>query len=509
MGLFKRSIKSQAGSRRAAKPQPKTFILEPILTPSGLVAGEDPNHPAALVDWVTHPAVDLGMTSTEMHPVVDPTHTDVGSVHSGDVTTLHSPVIDLVTHADIQPLAFVGHPLDSMPSNPASPFTSGVFTVGETGLVSVDYLFDGGGYKGELAFFSLDGMDQLTPGSHDFIQEAAHRALSDSDLGHVVIRDAGEGAKFSAKLSYEGNFNQGGYLGEKIVHMTPGSKFGGMLVPNATVQEVYDNPAIDSNKHPLFSLATANPQHKMQLGQIGDVTGDGHTFALEDQRLDKSSDHDYNDIVFHVKGATGQAETLDAMINHQKDWRQSAIGLQLIEYVTQQDARTEPSLDSGHNPLLEHGQNNSLEQRSHTEPSSALTNSEPSAAGESAVSHEPLLNSEHEITPAEPLGESAQETGVKSPIQLGVNSESLTDLGDHSTHADPSIINDSTVISGTTIYCETLPGNPSGTAFAVPGSTTHCEINTLHTVQPLIGIIDTGFAANDLDLNYADIKLGY
>ncbi|NJK27792.1 MAG: hypothetical protein HC925_03625, partial [Coleofasciculaceae cyanobacterium SM2_3_26] len=33
-------------------------------------------------------------------------------------------------------------------------FYTGTFTVGETGEVGVDYLFDGGSYKGELAIFS-------------------------------------------------------------------------------------------------------------------------------------------------------------------------------------------------------------------------------------------------------------------------------------------------------------------------------------------------------------------
>jgi hypothetical protein len=41
-------------------------------------------------------------------------------------------------------------------------FESGYFTVGESGEVTIDYLFDGGGYEGELAIFSLEGMEDLT-----------------------------------------------------------------------------------------------------------------------------------------------------------------------------------------------------------------------------------------------------------------------------------------------------------------------------------------------------------
>ena len=44
-------------------------------------------------------------------------------------------------------------------------------TVGATGKVSIDYLFDGGGYQGELAIFSLNGMEKFEPGYHDFMRE--------------------------------------------------------------------------------------------------------------------------------------------------------------------------------------------------------------------------------------------------------------------------------------------------------------------------------------------------
>ncbi|MDJ1179248.1 hypothetical protein PJF56_10265, partial [Roseofilum sp. BLCC_M91] len=42
-------------------------------------------------------------------------------------------------------------------------FDSGYFVVGETGEIEIDYLFDGGKYKGELGIFSLGGMDEYDP----------------------------------------------------------------------------------------------------------------------------------------------------------------------------------------------------------------------------------------------------------------------------------------------------------------------------------------------------------
>lgn len=61
--------------------------------------------------------------------------------------------------------------------------------------MSIDYLLDGGAYQGELAIFSLEGMEQFYTDLNEFIAEAARRALSNSDFGHVVISDATEGAR--------------------------------------------------------------------------------------------------------------------------------------------------------------------------------------------------------------------------------------------------------------------------------------------------------------------------
>ncbi|WP_293367005.1 DUF4114 domain-containing protein, partial [Microcoleus sp. CAWBG50] len=210
-------------------------------------------------------------------------------------------------------------------------FTSGKFVVDSTGQVGIDFLFDGGLYKGQLAIFSLKGMEKFAPGSEAFIKEAAARALSNSTKGHVVINDLTEGARFTGNLP-EGNYNDGNYGGVKTSGMTPGDEFGVMLVPNGTVQEVLNNPTVGGDKRPLFSMVTANPAEGFHVGQIADVTGSGKIFAMEDMRVDIGSDRDYNDFVFQVRGATGKAVLLDEVINAQKDWRKTDMGQALIAY---------------------------------------------------------------------------------------------------------------------------------------------------------------------------------
>ena len=211
-------------------------------------------------------------------------------------------------------------------------FNSGIFRVGDSGEVGVDFLFDGGAYQGEVAFFSLAGFDELEFDSiEDFIAEAAQRAASGSEQGHIVIRVADEGARFTGSLFGEPDWNTGVYQGVKTFNMTPGDEFGVMLVPNGRVSEVLDNPSIGGAKRPLFSLATANPEDGFHLGQIADLTGDGNTFVFEDQRFERS-DRDYDDVIFQIRGAVGDAVHVENVINPDLDWRQDDLGKALLAY---------------------------------------------------------------------------------------------------------------------------------------------------------------------------------
>ena len=272
-GVFKKN--QAAKGFQAKKVSQQTFILESLITPSGLVDS---------VDHIPHPLeLDLHTTALpEVHlPDLDTDHTvdhapshclDTGSTtesipHAVEQTThgttpdalnLHSAIAhdDLITaHTVDTPIA--DHQLEALPflhstsTTPAvahcdTTFTSGVFTVGDSGKVSIDYLFDGGQYQGELAIFNLDGMEHFQPGSQEFIQEAAHRALSNSNFGHIVIADATEGARFSGLMGGEiQNWNTGEYQGVHTFSMRPGEHFGVMLVPNGTVQQVFDHPELE------------------------------------------------------------------------------------------------------------------------------------------------------------------------------------------------------------------------------------------------------------------------
>ncbi|MGF1583290.1 MAG: DUF4114 domain-containing protein [Gemmataceae bacterium] len=182
-------------------------------------------------------------------------------------------------------------------------YSSGVSTVGADGTVTIDFLYDGGGYLGEVGVFSLRGIGHLTPGTPEFKKEALRRALTNSKLGHVVIADRFEGAKHSDQLSFDGLFNRGEYLGVKELLMTPGDEVGFVLIPNSSLWHVYSKPDAGGRETPLFSMAEANPNVEMeQFVKMNDPYEQGMVFGFEDQRGDKWSDRDYNDIIFRVHG---------------------------------------------------------------------------------------------------------------------------------------------------------------------------------------------------------------
>ena len=208
-------------------------------------------------------------------------------------------------------------------------FDSGIFQADETGKIVFDYLSDGGWYQGELAIISLTGMPEFVPDSQAFILEAARRALSNSSLGYIAISDSTEAASFSS-FEGENNFNIGEYRGIKTFAMTPGDELGIILVPNGTIQQVYDNPGIGGDKKPLFSMATANSSDAFQRGQIASVANGGSIFVMEDMGIGEGSDADYNDIIFSLKGATPKVISIDDVMAKNSDWRTSEKGKELI-----------------------------------------------------------------------------------------------------------------------------------------------------------------------------------
>ncbi len=265
-----------------------------------------------------------------------------------------------------------------------SPFKAGEFTVGASGIVTVDWLYDGGGYLSDLCFFSTKGMETYRSESIEFIREATRRCLSHEQAerdcgsecgtsckescteecsgssdksckekcvqrcsgtcenqcveertqGYVVISDPFEGARYSGSLGEPHNWNMGTYKGVKSFKMKPGDKFAAMLIPNGRIQSLRNDLETDASitepfdiheyKRPLFSLIAMNPEYGMQMGQAVNIGGLENAIVFEDIDVETGTHdewRDYNDLIIQVGGAGIDLPALDDVIGKQNTKR--------------------------------------------------------------------------------------------------------------------------------------------------------------------------------------------
>ncbi len=323
-----------------------------------------------------------------------------------------------------------------------SAINNGLFTVGADGQVGVDFLSDGGGYKGQLAFFSLDGLDGQEFESFDaFVAEAVDRASSNSDRGHLVIDDKVEGAKFASAE------NSGDYRGVKLFAMKAGDTFAVMLVPNSTLSAAASGSSMAAAVRPLFSLSSLNPDDEFHFAQIADVTGDGSTFVLEDMSTETDTDRDYNDVVFRVTGATGQAVKMVDVIAEGEDWTDSEL-FERIVGTFQEATDIKDNSDAGD-----------------TDSGSDVTDN-----------------------PGETTGD-----GGDQDNSSGSGSDDSSDLDDGIDDGIDDVIGEEIPIPAelqdVVTAAQTLESEPV-------------------TAQPLIGVIDSGLTAGHADLDYSNVTLG-
>jgi len=198
--------------------------------------------------------------------------------------------------------------------------TVGTFVVGNSGQTTIDFLFDGGVYTGQLAVFSLEGMDSLN--QSEFIQEAARRASSNSTQGQIVISDRTESAQFSGKLGKK-DFNSGATASTQTLLLQAGDQFAVMLVPNGSVNDV-----MKGRQKPFFSLSAFNPGKQTQIGQVAEGV-----FAFEDLVANRG-DRDFNDVVFRVTGATAIIDKVENLIDPNKNWLNSPVAQLFLKQPT-------------------------------------------------------------------------------------------------------------------------------------------------------------------------------
>ncbi len=211
--------------------------------------------------------------------------------------------------------------------NIQKPALPGTFVVNESGKVSIDFLSDHGSYKSQIGIFSLNGMEDLEPGSKEFIQEAIRRITSDTTEGRIVLDDRAEGAKYNSTMG-EKSFNSGTYQGQKFFDFEAGDTVAIIALPDGKFSDLMKNSYYCGKKLPLFSIEAANPKDFAHIIKL--PTDEEHNlFGFEDLRTDGKSDRDFNDIVFEMDGLEMVGSITNP--NAKTPWTNSEIYHKIVE----------------------------------------------------------------------------------------------------------------------------------------------------------------------------------
>ncbi|GAB4175636.1 MAG: hypothetical protein Fur0032_15460 [Terrimicrobiaceae bacterium] len=220
------------------------------------------------------------------------------------------------------------------------------WTVGPSGIVTMDYVYRGAGYAGTLALVSLEGMgssryDLDTPeGQRQFLMEMMRRVI-DGDRANIVIDVAKD-----FPTSIETESLQAKVVKDKQFQFRPGDTVAAILIPNGSFAHAYallnslgditnnpnalmqvanntynggyaDNKAWvkavtgrSINSSQLFGISSLSrtnttngsnfPFYQEKFAQIGGSAS--VAYAMEDLII--NSDQDYEDIVFKAQGLT-------------------------------------------------------------------------------------------------------------------------------------------------------------------------------------------------------------
>jgi len=208
-------------------------------------------------------------------------------------------------------------------------FDRGVFQVGASGTVVIDWLLDGGMYdRSEVGIFSLSGLDQFEIGSNQFVQAVVNRVNSNSKLGYRVLSDATEDARYSPDWNWENVFNGENYLGSQTFAMDPGDRFGFVLLPNASfTDDGLTNWNGNWGRRPLFSMDIANPGGTKQFGKVYPDAINGLVVGFEDVHLSQGSNRDYQDILLGIQGATSiNVPLIEDIVHQNHNWLNTTTG---------------------------------------------------------------------------------------------------------------------------------------------------------------------------------------
>ncbi len=299
-------------------------VADDLETPSDNISDE-------LVD---DPPLEV-QTSTEGNSDVDETDDETEEEAINELNT-DTDVLNDDNEADTIPELAAGAP--------------GVYTLGSDGLLHIDHLAESSPLEFTIAAVSVTGMDALYSDPKAFAAEAARRAMSGSELGHIILSDPIDAGRFS-NTRYGSNDNNGTYAGVKSFQMTPGDNIVFFVIPNGTMEEFAERLAQGGDPRFHVSIPGLNPNGDPQFAQLKASSGDGSIITFEDYPLADAEHTDFNDAIFQIRGATGQVPELGDLIDLSQGWWSRMLGQTIMDYgdpyLTPVDDPLEEPTDSG------------------------------------------------------------------------------------------------------------------------------------------------------------------
>lgn len=199
------------------------------------------------------------------------------------------PIIQVIDGSHVEHL-FEKTVLDQ----PQVQFKAGQFTVEASGIVRI--AFSPSTPKlGEIALFSLTGLETLAPDSSAFRQAAIDRASSNSTLGCV--------------LNLEAETDSQTKVYKHQITLEPGTQFGLMWSRTQAISTVQSLNGLNPSDL-VFSIPAANRQTIAQFGQF--TTANGTVlFGFAAPQIDAIDTPVLDVVALHILGATGKAAPLD------------------------------------------------------------------------------------------------------------------------------------------------------------------------------------------------------
>ena len=255
--------------------------------------------------------------------------------------------VDAVSPDSEVPIARLGDPIfasaaassDALTASDLAATAPGVFTVDESGQLSIDYLFDGGGYRqGELALFNLEGMEDLSPDSLDYVQgscpscpqQQLNRDMWSSQIAAKELASRGQWLEKATSVRVTTRAAKPSACERAIATALcwfPTTRCANCSSP--TFRSIASCVLSFPCPLPITTMGAIASKWLISLGMVTPL-------PLKICSWTAPQIGDYNDLIFQVLGSRARAASLGDTVAAHRVWYDSTLGQQIVAYANGQ-----------------------------------------------------------------------------------------------------------------------------------------------------------------------------